>query len=92
MKEYKTAIIIAFVGFIVFGSLLAREYIQYCSESEYFFVADSIVYPAGDNLTEAKEIAQRQSVRTNHLGETEWEHSTETFIGKKARCESIQVW
>ncbi len=91
MKEYKTAIIITLAGFIVFGSLVAREYIRYCGEETYFFVADSIVYPAGDNLREAEELAKRYSLTQTRDGESkEWE--TKTFIGKKARCEEIQVW
>lgn len=65
--------------------------IDYCNQQEYFFVADSIVYPAGNSLSEAREMANRYHKRTDFDGE-EVTYNTVTFIGKKRVCEDLQVW
>jgi hypothetical protein len=87
MDSFKTALLVTVSGAMVFGALSFKAYLNYCDQTEYFFVADSIVYPAGDSLEEAREMARRLSTRGD--GE-EW--TTITFIGKKSRCEDIQVW
>ncbi len=83
----KNILFVVVSGAMVFGALSFKAYLDYCNQTEYFFVADSIVYPAGTDFEEAREMAKRYTLDSDGGS---WERVT--FIGKKSRCEDLQVW
>ena len=66
--------------------------LNYCSESEYFYVADSIVFPAGTDLGEARELARRSYTTLRGSENVKVDYEINTFIGKRDKCSEVEVW